>query len=348
MALAPLYRRHSLGLAAIHSDLENHAAAQEEVLTGTPGSVIVRRNAAGSTFYVRQHYDALRRKRDRYLAGPAGSPEADAIADRWRARIAESNDVIRSAKMLLREGYHGLEPKPFAAIAPLVDHGLFRAGAVLVGSHAFGAIANKLGIRVSAFPTEDIDIARPQALKLAASAPGGFLGLLKASGIAFVAVPEFDPRTPSTKFKEAGRSRFQVDLLAPAAGREATIRAVPELDAHATALPHLGYLTAVTQPGIVISHHGVAAVRIPVPERFAVHKLVVSELRTGRSAKSAKDLRQAAILLAATAELFPGSVSEAWEALATTARRPARAALAKALPILAVHANALEELSPLA
>ncbi len=348
MALAPLYRRHSPGLAAIHADLENHAAAQDEVLTGTPGSVIVRRNAAGATFYVRQHYDALRAKRDRYLAGPAGSPEADAIAERWRERIAEANDVIRSAKMLLREGYLGLEPKPFAAIAPLVDHGLFRAGAVLVGSHAFGAVANKLGIRVSAFPTEDIDIARPQALKLAASAPGGFLGLLKESGIAFVAVPEFDPRTPSTKFKEAGRSRFQVDLLAPASGREVTHREVPELDAHATALPHLSYLTALTQPGIVICHHGVAAVRLPMPERYAVHKLVVSELRTGRSAKSAKDLRQAAILLAAMTELFPGSVREAWEALSPGARRLAKAGLAKALPILGVHPKAPEELAGLA
>lgn len=347
MALRPLYRLHSPGLAAIHADLENHAAAQEEVLTGTPGSVIVRRNAAGSAFYVRQHYDALRAKRDRYLAGPVGSPEADALADRWRQRIAEANEVIRSAKMLLREGYRGLEPKPFAAIAPLVDHGLFEAGAVLVGSHAFGAIANKLGVRVSAFPTEDIDIARPQPLKLTVATPGGFLGLLKASGIAFVAVPDFDPRTPSTKFKEAGRSRFQVDLLAPAAGREATIRAIPELDAHATALPHLGYLTAITQPGIVISHHGVAAIRLPMPERFAVHKLVVSELRSGRSAKSAKDLRQAAILLAASAELFPGSVREAWDALASSARRPAKAGLAKALAILAVHPRAMEEISGL-
>ncbi len=348
MALSPLYRRHSPGLAAIHADLENQAASQEEVLTGTPGSVIVRFNASGASFYVRQHYDALRVKRDRYLAGPVGSPQADAIAERWRQRIAEANDVIGSAKMLLREGYLGLEPKPFATIAPLVDHGLFGAGAVLVGSHAFGAIANKLGIRVSAFPTEDIDIARPQALKLASSVAGGFLGLLKESGIAFVAVPEFDPRTPSTKFKEAGRSRFQVDLLAPTAGREVTLRAVPELDAHATALPHLGYLTAVTQPGIVISHHGVAEVRIPLPERFAIHKLVVSELRTGRSARSAKDLRQAAILLAATAELFPGTLSEAWDALAQSARRPARAALAKALPIMAVHPKATEELSALA
>lgn len=180
------------------------------------------------------------------------------LADRGRERIAEANEMIRSAKMLLREGYLGLEPKPFAAIAPLVDHGLYRAGAVLVGSHAFGAIANKLGIRVSAFPPEDIDIARPQALKLATGAPESFLGLLKESGIAFFAVPE--------------------------------------RDAHATALPRLGYLTAVTQPGIVIDHHGVAAVRIPMPERYAVHKLVVSELRTGRSAKSARDLRQAAIL----------------------------------------------------
>lgn len=348
MALARLYRLHAPGLAAIHADLENHAAGQEGVLAGTPGSVIVRRNASGATFYVRQHYDALRLKRDRYLAGPVGSPEADSIAGHWRRRIAEANDAIRSAKMLLREGYLGLEPKPFAAIAPLVDHGLFAGGAVLVGSHAFGAIANKLGIGVSAFPTEDIDIARPQALKIASDAAGGLLGLLRRSGIDFVEVPGLEPGAPPTAFKEAGRSRFRVDLLAPAAGREVTVRKVPELGAHASALPHLGFLTAIAQPGIALSHHGVAAIRIPLPERFAIHKLVVSELRTGRSAKSAKDLRQAAILLAACAELFPGSLEEAWKDLPPAARRAARAGLAKALPMLGSHADAAEALSGLA
>lgn len=347
MAVTPLYRLHAPALAATHADLENHAMATREVFAGTPGSVVIRSNATGTLFYARQYYDHDRVKRDRYIAGPVGSPQADALADAWRNRIAEKNEYLQSVKILLREGYLALGPKPFAALAPLCTHGLFAAGALLVGTHAFSSIANRLGIRVSAFPTEDIDVARPDALKLAAVPDGGLLGMLRESGIKFVAVPEFDPRTPSTKFKEAGRSRMQVDLLVPARGKEVTIRPVPELGTHATALPYLGYLLAESQPGIVMSHHGVAAVRTPVPERYAVHKLVVSRLRTGRSEKSLKDLRQAATLIAAMAELFPGAFAQAFAKLPATATKHARSSLELVKPLLAAHPKAGEEISDL-
>jgi hypothetical protein len=346
MAANPLYRLHAPALAATHSDLENHALAIREVLTGTPGGVVTRRNATGTMFYARQYYDHDRVKRDRYLAGPAGSPQADALAESWRIRIAEANDILKSVKILMREGYLALGHKPFAALAPLCSHGLFAAGALLVGTHAFASIVNRMGIRVSAFPTEDIDIARPEKLALASVPPGGFLEILRESGIKFVPIPEFDPHTPSTKFKEAGRSRLQVDLLVPAAGKEVSIRPVPELDAHATALPFLSYLLAESQPGIVLSHHGVAAVRTPLPERYAVHKLLVSQLRTGRTEKSLKDLRQAAILIAAMAELFPGAITEAFGKLPVTAHKYVRKSLMQVTPWLEVHPKATEELLP--
>jgi hypothetical protein len=347
MAVSSLYRLHPPALAATHADLENHALALREVLSGTPGSVVVRHNATGTAFYARQFYDHERVKRDRYVAGPVGNPEADALAEGWRVRIAEANELIRSVKILLREGYLSLEPNSFAALGPLCNHGLFEAGALLVGTHAFGAIVNRIGIRVSSFPTVDIDIARPARLTLASVLTEGFLGLLRESGIAFVAVPEFGHGAPSTKFKEAGRSRLQVDLLAPATGREISVKAVPELGAHATALPYLQFLVAQTQPGIVLSHHGIAAVRVPLPERYALQKLVVSELRVGRSEKSLKDRRQSAVLLAAMAELFPGSIAEAWKDLSRSGRSYALKALEKVKPLLAAHPQAVEEIAAL-
>ena len=342
-----LYRPHAPALAATHADLENHASAQREVLVGTPGSVVVRRNATGTAFYARQFYDHDGVKRDRYIAGPVGSPAADALAESWRTRIAEANDLLVSVRILVREGYHAMAPKPFAAVAALASSGLFAAGALLIGTHAFAAIVNRLGIRASAFPTEDIDIARPEALARASVPEGGFLGALRQSGIDFVPIPEFDPRTPSTRFKEAGRSRLHVYLLVPAEGREVTIRAVPELDAHATALPYLRYLLAESQPGIVLSRHGVIAVRTPLPERLALHKLLVSQLRTGRNEKSLKDLRQATVLVAALCDLFPGSLTEAFAALPATALKHVRKSLAQAMPSLEAHPAALEEMAPL-
>ena len=52
-------------------------------------------------------------------------------------------------------------------------------------------------------------------------------------------------------------------------------------------------------------------VRVPLPERYAVHKLMVSQLRTDRGGKSEKDLFQAAVLLAVLGEKHPGAIADA-------------------------------------
>lgn len=53
---------------------------------------------------------------------------------------------------------------------------------------------------------------------------------------------------------------------------------------------------------------------MPAPERFAIHKLIVSQLRTKTSSKPEKDLRQAATLIEAVVERFPGAIENALQA----------------------------------
>jgi hypothetical protein len=60
-------------------------------------------------------------------------------------------------------------------------------------------------------------------------------------------------------------------------------------------------------------------VRVPVPERYAIHKLIVSQLRTKTSSKPEKDLRQAATLIEALVERFPGAIEDALEAVPKSA-----------------------------
>jgi hypothetical protein len=47
---------------------------------------------------------------------------------------------------------------------------------------------------------------------------------------------------------------------------------VPELKAHPQGLPHLAYLLEASQEILVLSSHGSVMVRVPVPERYAIHK----------------------------------------------------------------------------
>jgi hypothetical protein len=77
----------------------------------------------------------------------------------------------------------------------------------------------------------------------------------------------------------------------------------------------------------ILSPHGAVLVRVPVPERYAVHKLIVSQLRAKTSGKPEKDLRQAATLIEALVERFPGAVEDALAAVPKGASRQIKQAL---------------------
>jgi hypothetical protein len=186
---------------------------------------------------------------------------------------------------------------------------------MLIGSHAFGVLLNRLGVRAAAYATEDIDIARREALAFARLPEHGFLEMLRDSGIEFLEVPSLDRKDPPTSFKQ-----------------------------RATGLPYLGYLLAESQIAAVIAREGCCAVRVPLPERFAVHKLVVSRLRAGREAKSTKDVLQACVLCAALAETHPGAIEAAVAAIPQRARRHLAPALRAARPLLKDYPRAWEEL----
>ncbi len=72
---------------------------------------------------------------------------ADKKAARLKVRIAEAAGAVASIRLLGRNGYTLADAKAQATLAVLHNLGLFSAGAVLVGSHAFGALLNKLGVR---------------------------------------------------------------------------------------------------------------------------------------------------------------------------------------------------------
>ncbi len=315
MATRPLYTLHPRPLTVLHSDLENHAATQTHVLIGTPGSLLERENASGFRFYARQYYDGDGKKREQYVAGAVGDVTADATAAELRSRIEETKALTADLRLLGREGYQLADARTFATLASLHNHGVFRAGAVLVGSHAFGVLLNQLGARAAAYATEDVDLARRDALAFATPPSQSLLEMLQDSGIEFIEVPQLDVRKPSTSWKARGRGRFHVDLLVPSPDDTFPIVPVPELQAHAMGLPYLRYLLGDAQMALLAAREGCCQVRVPTPERFAVHKMAVSQLRGSRTAKSDKDLLQASVLLAVLAEHHPGAVEAALEHL---------------------------------
>lgn len=291
-----------------------------------------RVNDNGTKYWVHRYSDAVGRRVEKYL-GKLDDPEVQTHVEALRGRIESANATIAQVRILARAGFATVDRKTYSALASLHNHGVFRAGALLIGSHAYGALINALGVKAVAHSTEDVDIARREALALP-DAPA-FIDMLRATGIEFFEVPPVDRRASATSFAERGGSRLRVDLLVPSRGDDYPTVAVPELKAHAKGLPYLAYLLGVSQEVPILSPHGVVLVRVPVPERYAIHKLLVAQLRDKTSARPEKDLRQAAALIEALVERFSGAVEEALAAAPRSALRlirQAREALKRHLP----------------
>jgi len=316
--MASLTTLHERALTLLFAELEAAAGEQSEAFLGTPGAITERENGSGVSYWVHRYSDAANRRHETYL-GTVGNPEVTAKVAALRERIDVANATINRVRILARSGFATDDRKAFYTLASLHNHGLFRAGAMLIGSHAYGAILNALGVKAVAYSTEDVDIARREALALSEMPP--FLEMLRETGIEFFEVPSLDRARPGTSFLEKGGARLRVDLLVPSKDDDYPTVPVPELKAYAKGLPHLGYLLGASQEIPVLSSHGVVLVRVPVPERYAIHKLIVSQLRTNTSGKSEKDLLQAATLFEALAERFPGAIEDAAASIPQSAGR---------------------------
>jgi hypothetical protein len=306
------------------------------VLAGTPGT-LKQRHRRGTDYWVREYIRADGRKDDEHL-GTAAALDAKRLAA-LRDAVALAGAIAAGSSRLRVLGYQRIERQPAAVLAALFNRGLFGAGLVLIGAHAYGALLNDLGIIAAAYRTQDIDLARARPLNVALRPGAGFGELLRESGLGFVPVPGMPSRQPSTSYKLPGRDALSVDLLVPgpAAGQVAP---ATELRAHAQTIPFLEYLVEDALDGIVLSPNQVVPVRLPAPERYALHKLYSSQRRGSQRDKTRKDLDQAAVLIAALEEETPGQLADAARRLPKNARPAVKRGAQAALAIAREHPEA--------
>lgn len=111
-----------------------------------------------------------------------------------------------------------------------------------------------------------------------------------------------------------------VDFLVPKMREESSVFMLEPLGVHAQALPFLNLLIADPIPAVGLYRHGVL-VRIPRPERYAIHKLIVAQRRAGSTqAKARKDLAQAEWLIAVLVQDRPRAVEDAFETAMASGR----------------------------
>lgn len=254
----------------------------------------------------------------RYL-GPDNENTEKLIArekSTWSKNKASRETRARLVNMVLAGGVTGVLPQEGKILQLLERAGIFMAGGVLVGTPAFRALSNQLGvIWASEQRTKDIDIALDYRLPLAVPDKSiDLTRILNESGMGFLQVPALDTRHPSTKYSLTGRD-YYVDILTPDiyAPAEQPIY-LKSINTHAMPLRYLDYLIENTEPAVIPFNIGIL-VNVPDPARFALHKLVLTQRRFGaQKTKTSKDLSQASQLLDVLLDTRPGAILEAYDA----------------------------------
>lgn len=310
--------RLSLQVQTAYAELlEQLTAIEARRAIGHTAGTFVRKTVKGQEYAYYQH------------AGPGGvaqryvgrmTPELARVVRRFESGradiVADRHETGRLCSLLRSGGALATDGPTARVLAALSDAAVFRLGGVLVGTNAFLALGNLLGVRwgASVLRTDDVDIAGARSLAVAVPAlQADVPSVLASLEMGFLPVPGLSPKDPSTSFKVRGKP-LRVDLLTPQ--QRGATKPVPLLrfGAAAQPLPHLQYLLDEPQAAAVVGGSGVL-VNVPSPARFALHKLVVARARgAAMQTKSDKDLFQASLLIEVLAEDRPGDLRAAWHA----------------------------------
>jgi hypothetical protein len=184
--------------------------------------------------------------------------------------------------------------------------GFVRLRGVMVGTVAFQTYGGLLGTRLegASLMTGDVDLAQFHSISfLIDDSTPPMDDVLAAVDPTFKRVPHLGDNARSASFENA--KGYKVEFLTPNRGsddnqgRPAQMPALGGIGAEP--LRYLDFL--IHQPvRSALLHKGGIAVTVPSPERYAIHKLIVSRRRRQNDdgySKTFKDLHQASLLIEA-------------------------------------------------
>jgi hypothetical protein len=292
------------------------AAGVARSIANIRGGSIARKTVKGGQYFYFQYRDVSGAVRQIYL-GP-DSARLRALID--KADAPSSRDAIADmARGAIGLGCAAVLRKHFRVIERLGEYGFFRAGGVLIGTHAFLGYGNMLGVRWGdADRTQDVDFAhagKSLAIALPADVKVETHGAIESLEMGLIPIGGRAGKTGATYLNPAD-PELRLDFLTTLhRGGDKPIEHA-QLGVALQPLSFLEYaLEQVTQLAL-LSEDGAVAVNVPAPERYALHKLVVHGERGARyAAKSAKDLAQSAALLEVLKARRPRDVVDAWRDL---------------------------------
>jgi len=249
-------------------------------------------------------------------AGPNDEATRALIAshDDPSARQAKKH-LVNMCEAAIAFGCYQVTPKHARVLARLSDHGLFRAGGVLVGTHAYLAYQNRFGVLwTGGETTVDLDFAHPGrniSLAINEDLEIDGHGAIESLKMGFLPVNE------GTRYIKVDEPDFDLDFLTC-------------MHRHGDEPVHMAQLNLTLQPlkfmefsmqdpivAVLVASSGPIVVNVPRPERYALAKLLLHKERLAgnQPEKATKDLMQAATLINYLGGREPDALQDAWKDL---------------------------------
>lgn len=284
------------------------------------GSSPYKRSLKGADYwYLKMPMVKGKRGKDLYL-GPD--------SEEMRMRISEHHDLkaVRKDRLAMIRALRAARmPAPDAMsgkiMSALSEAGVFRLRAVVVGTVAFQTYGPMLGVRFvnTAGQTGDLDLAQFHSISISVDdkIEGNLLEHLKSVDDRFEAItsPFNSKKAMRYAIRTQGQEEFAVDLLCPLRGPDrGALTSLKALGGDAQLLRYLDFLIYGEVNAVSLYGIGVP-INVAAPERYAVHKLIVSRMRIetrSSQAKSRKDLVQAEALIEVLLKDRPYELQEVW------------------------------------
>lgn len=276
-----------------------------------------KKNVKGATYWYYQFTDAGGGSTRQLFVGKDSEKLQELVA---RARTRDTSQVERLAKGAMALGCAAATPAHFRIVRRLNEIGFFHAGGVLIGSHAFLAYGNALGVSWGNLArTQDIDFAHAGkgiALALPANLQIDTKDAIEHLEEGFLPVPGFRPKEKTASFISKVDRGLRVDFLTPMVHDKSAAFRHEGLGVNLQPIRFMEFLLEDMDQAVLISAIGAVVVTIPDPVRYALHKLLVyAERRKQNPAKSMKDLQQSAALIEVMSEFRGDDLLSLWKDL---------------------------------
>ena len=295
-----LYTELSLGAQTSYAELYDMAQGVEMSRFSTLRGSFHRREIKGRPYVYFNFRDTNNRVRTAYV-GPDNLRVQKLIKEFEQAHVAERMEALaqRSAACIAL-GCTGVLDKHFRIIHKIANYGFFRNGGVLIGTHAFSALGNMLGVKwTGADKTMDVDLAHAGkniSVAMPANLEISIHDAITSLEMGFLPIREFSGKS-CAQYRNPADPELRIDFCTPSTGSDQPVQ-IPGLGISLEPLKFMEFSLEGTTQGVVFSGSGACVVNLPDPARFAVHKLIVhGERPVAERAKASKDVEQAAALV---------------------------------------------------